>query len=517
MLPEGAVPEFFRVWQRDDETPWRLGDGVYKASDLRTNEVVALRFFDATVDRPGDKAALARLAQKLSGLRSPNVVALRDVFIRARTHLAVVEFVEGPSLADRVRAHGAGTSETVLALGQVALEALATLHAAGVAHGSVGPSKLLFSREDGLLKLSDGGLHRGAVEVAPPTGNDATADDLRRLGVTLWFALTGTPPFAAGLDAPPEAVPKWEQVLTLPASPSLWTLMFLFAQTLHRGERVPWPLNATVLLAALETRTSKLQRVGEPDPPEPRPPDESVRRENFAAPEPEAAFPVPASATRRRSRTSAGAVALLALTAGLTATWFSQLPPAGSRPAGEPTTGQTGHATAAAPTPAEGEERSPLIDPATPPLASGPAVSAAGIQARAAGVQTRQPDTLEALKPARELRRVATLPVPDGQRFPDEATVDRVAAALARSHPPTTAQRTSLVLVLGCSDEPDAEAAAKGSQEEADALAGALFHAGINAPVYACGLGNFAGIPEVDTEAAGSGGFVEVWVAFLLF
>ena len=517
MLPEGEVPEYYRVWQREDGSPWRLGDGAYKASDLRTDELVVLRFFEAPVEGAGDQAALARLAQKLSGIHSPNVVALRDLFIRARTHLAVVEFVEGLSLADRVREHGAGTSETVLALAQVALEALTMLHKAGVAHGSLGPSKLLFSLEDGLLKLSDGGLHRGAAAVVPPTGNTATADDLRRLGITLWFALAGTLPFTEGLDAPEEAVPKWEQLHALPTSASLRMLVALFARTLHRGERVQRPQTAAALVAALGTRGGDLRLVDELIPSEPMLPHVSIATAVATGLKPSTAGFIPTAKTHRTGRRVAGSMALLTLAAGLAATWFSQPLPTESRGLVEPMAASATHATGVVETPAVNEGNFTVNDPAFPPLSGGPPVSAVGIQARAAGIQNLQPDTLEALKPARELRRVATLPVPDGRKFPDEATVRRVMAALTHINPPTPTHRTALILILGYSDETDTEEAVKGSQEEADAFAGALFHGGIVAPVYACGLGDSSGMPEVDAEVAGGGGFVEVWVAFLLF
>ena len=532
MLLDGDVPEQYRVWRREDGSPWRLGTAAYKATDVRSDDLVVLRFFDARIEGPLDTAALVRLGQALSFPFSPNVARLRDLFIRRQTHLAVTEFIEGTSLAGQVEERGAWNSEKVQALARTALTALSALHHAGVTHGNLGPAKLLFEGPDRTLKIVDFGLHSHATTLAPPTGNAATAEDLRRLGVTLWFALTGRMPFAQGLSAP-AGTPDWQQLDTLPRSVCLRRLVSLFTRTLNQGESSRRPQNAGALLAALEAQGFQPSHSENLAVREPTRPDEpgagqdewaGTERNPVSAATARSRTPLlstPLSArpeTRRGNPKAAGTVALLALAAGLAATWFVQSPLAatGEGPGRKapPTEGATA---------AENASATDIVaavpgEPTPPPLNGGPPVSTAGIQARAERIQRVQPATLEALKLARELHRAATLPVSNGRQFPYTLEVEQTKAALANLNPGAAqAQRTTLVLILGYSDEPETADAATESQDEADALAGALFHDGITAPVYACGLGNPEGMPEIDANSAGSGGFVEVWVASLLF
>ena len=529
MLRDADVPPQYRVWRREDGTPWQLGSArAYKASDLRTNDLVTLRFFDAPPSQFGDKATLARLAQTLSRPGSPHLNPLRDLFIRDGTHLAVTEFVEGRSLAERVGERGAWKSGAVLALARDTLKALEALHRVGVAHGSVGPAKLWFEASGGKLRIIDGGLHPGATLHGPTAENVGISDDLRRLAMTLWFALTGQPPFAEGFAATLRAAPDREPLDALPASESLQALSALFTRTLDPEEVNERSLDAAGLLAVLETpalQTSRQERAAQR--PVRTPQDSRIDPPSTSAPELRPALtrivhstgparefgagPVP-------PRRTAGILALVVLGIGLAAARSIQGPIHGG--AMLPATNvqpQTAAATTAS-VPEDQTETPPPSTSSVLPLTGGPPVGAVGIQARALRIREVQPETLEGLKSARELRRAATLPIANGRGFPTHTEVAQVKAALVANVPETAQGRPAvLVLILGYSDQPTAQGGAAESQEEADALAAALFHDGITAPVYACGLGGAEEMPEVDTPTAGEGGFVEVWVAFLLF
>ena len=527
MFSDGDIPPQYRVWRREDGSPWQLGHGTaYKATDLRTDDVVVLRFFEARIDHFAEKTTLARLAQTLSKPGSPHLNPVRDLFIRDRTHLAVTNFVEGQSLAEGIAEHGRPTGEAVLGLAREALEALNALHRAGIAHGSVSPAKLLFAPPDDALRIIDGGLHPAATIVAPPAGNAGTADDLRRLGVTLWFALTGTLPFAEGLAAPADASPDWKQLDALPASGSLRSLLALFTRTLNPGGNTRRPQTAADLLAALEAQGFLPRTTHEPAGDEPG----ETKRDLDQGPQAEEASGTPAVAARRSNPPSApaagptgvrkvsGIAGLAALMIGLAATWFVQARLAQRSEREQSNAPASPIKTTKRPVPETPTTTNLPAVPGSPALTGGPPVSAVGIQARAMRIRDTQPDTLEALKAARELRRVATLPVTNGRGFPTRAEVGQVKEALDVAVSETSqTHRTALVLVLGYSDQSTMEGEAAESQEESDALASALFHDGITAPVYACGLGGREGVPEVDAPVAGDGAFAEVWVAFLLF
>ena len=529
MWRDADVPPQYRVWRREDGTPWQLGSArAYKANDLRTNDLVTLRFFDAPVEHFRDKATLARLAETLSNPGSPHLNPLRDLFIRDGTHLAVTEFVEGRSLAERVGERGAWKSGAVLALARDTLKALDALHRVGVAHGSVGPAKLWFEATGGKLRIIDGGLHPGATMRGPTAENVGIRDDLRRLAMTLWFALTGQPPFTEGFAATLRAAPDRKPLDALPASESLQALSALFTRTLDPEEAGERSLDTAGLLAVLETpalQTSRQERAAQG--PARAPHDSGIDSPSASAPELRPALTRVVRATKPATeigagpvspRRTAGVVALVALGIGLAAARSLQgpiqvgavLPATNVQP-------QTAAATTAS-VPEDRAETLPLSTPSAPPLTGGPPVGAVGVQARALRIRDVQPETLEVLKNARELRRAATLPVANGRGFPTHTEVEQVKAALAADVPETLQGRpAALVLILGYSDQPTAQGGAAESQEEADALAAALFHDGITAPVYACGLGGAEEMPEVDTPTAGDGGFVEVWVAFLLF
>ena len=147
------------------------------------------------------------------------------------------------------------------------------------------------------------------------------------------------------------------------------------------------------------------------------------------------------------------------------------------------------------------------------PLPPSPPVSAAAVAARVQQVKILQPDVGDILKYARELRRVATVPVTNAPIFPSESQFTRLTARFDWTSPDSpNYHRTPLLLVLGYAYEPTA------SQQYADEMAQALKQSGITSPIYSCGLGSGEAVPEV--EAAGvdkDGRFVEVWVGFTLF
>lgn len=128
----------------------------------------------------------------------------------------VMELVDGPSLRGRLKDAAAPLAEReVAAIGAQVARALAYLHAEGIVHRDVKPANILIDRASGQVKLCDLGLAR---EVDVPSEATASGDtlgtprymapeqargakeagpsaDLYSLGVTLFHAATGRPPF----------------------------------------------------------------------------------------------------------------------------------------------------------------------------------------------------------------------------------------------------------------------------------------------------------------------------------
>jgi multiple sugar transport system substrate-binding protein len=206
-----------------------LGQGgmgaVYRAWDLRLNIPVALK---EMIPQPGLAAdALAQLRQQfeqeasiLARLNHPHLVRVIDFFDEGGNSYLAMDFVEGESLADRMKREGALPESQVLAWGRQLLDALDYCHQQGVLHRDIKPQNVII-RPDGKAVLVDFGLVKlwdpsdprtktamrgmGTPEYAPPeqyetaAGHTAPASDIYSLGATLYHALAGQAPPTATL------------------------------------------------------------------------------------------------------------------------------------------------------------------------------------------------------------------------------------------------------------------------------------------------------------------------------
>ncbi|MCU0520285.1 MAG: bifunctional serine/threonine-protein kinase/formylglycine-generating enzyme family protein [Anaerolineae bacterium] len=201
-----------------------LGQGgmgaVYRAYDARLKKPVALK---EMVPQPGlDAVTLDQLRAQfeqeaviLGRLSHPHLVPVTDYFGEGGNDYLVMAFVEGESLADKIRREGALPEAQVTAWAQQLLDALAYCHAQGVIHRDIKPQNIVITRDGnavlvdfGLVKLWDPGdpqtktAMRGAgtPEYAPPEQWGAQGQhtdprsDLYSLGATLYHALTGQAP-----------------------------------------------------------------------------------------------------------------------------------------------------------------------------------------------------------------------------------------------------------------------------------------------------------------------------------
>jgi hypothetical protein len=219
----------------------RLGEGgfgvVYEAFDSTTNATVALKTL-----RGFDAAALSRFKQEFRSLADadhPNLVSLYELFADGDDWFFTMELVEGRPLVDAVRQRSSVTVIGWSALGdnptvsvepeappvspgslridyvwrvfaQVA-DALCAIHDLGVLHRDIKPSNVLVT-DEGRAVVLDFGLAAelgaeadGRTIVGTPAymspeqaaGQPVSeASDWYSLGVMLYEALTGVPPFS---------------------------------------------------------------------------------------------------------------------------------------------------------------------------------------------------------------------------------------------------------------------------------------------------------------------------------
>ncbi len=192
---------------------------VFKARHRRMKRVVAVKLLKPSAyDSQASLQRFQREVEAVARLNHPNIVAAYDADeVAGRPYLAM-EYVEGSDLAAFVKKQGPLPVRHALIQMLQATRGLAYAHAQGVVHRDIKPANLLLDRS-GTLRILDLGLARMQ---APPqteaenltgTGNImGTADymapeqaldthsvdaraDVYSLGCTLYFLLTGKPPY----------------------------------------------------------------------------------------------------------------------------------------------------------------------------------------------------------------------------------------------------------------------------------------------------------------------------------
>ncbi|MGH8982379.1 MAG: Stk1 family PASTA domain-containing Ser/Thr kinase [Acidimicrobiia bacterium] len=193
---------------------------VYLARDQLLDRPVAIKvLFPEFARDPSFVERFRREAQAAANLNHPNIVGIYDWGQERGTYFIVMEYVEGRSLRDLIRAEGALPPTQVAEIGAEIAGALAFAHRSGVVHRDVKPGNVLLTAA-GRVKVTDFGIARatqGTGEALTQTGavmGTATyfspeqaqglpvdgRSDVYSLGVVLFEILTGEPPFSG--DSP---------------------------------------------------------------------------------------------------------------------------------------------------------------------------------------------------------------------------------------------------------------------------------------------------------------------------
>jgi hypothetical protein len=194
---------------------------VWAAHDTLLGRDVALKEIYlpddvAGPDDPSIRRAL-REAQAAARLRHRGIVTVHDVVTDDGRPWIVMELIDGPSLAAAVREHGTLPEHRAADIGLQVLDALRAAHRQGVLHRDVKPANILLGDDrvvltdfgiaaiDDATSITSTGQMIGSPAFLAPErldGRPATAaTDLWALGVTLYTAVTGRPPFP-GDDLP---------------------------------------------------------------------------------------------------------------------------------------------------------------------------------------------------------------------------------------------------------------------------------------------------------------------------
>ena len=149
----------------------KIGEGgmgeVYRATDTKLDRDVALKVLpEAFTQDPDRLARFEREAKVLASLNHPNIGHIYGLEEAEGVRALVLELVEGPTLADRIKQGPIPLDEALPIAKQIA-EALEAAHEAGVIHRDLKPANVKV-KDDGTVKVLDFGL----AKAFQPDAND---------------------------------------------------------------------------------------------------------------------------------------------------------------------------------------------------------------------------------------------------------------------------------------------------------------------------------------------------------
>lgn len=303
---------------------------VYAAEKIAVGATVALKIF------PMRNARERAVAQSLIGalpavarIRHPNIAAALDGGVCEGYAFISSEYVDGETLAKRIARGVLFEGEAARIISRAAL-GLSHAHAMHAVHGGIRPSNIILRHGDGepvltdfteTLAALDAGVTAADAALFPPeymapdfvqNGSPREESDIYALGVVLYEALAGAPPFTGAPAAVRDAQVTQQPP---PIETRLSGISEVMAATVRKllekeprirfksGAQLAWSLKPLELAQAPRVEpppqepAKQLELIpDEPPAPEPTPePEAVIEPEPTPAPPPEPAaeFPVP--------------------------------------------------------------------------------------------------------------------------------------------------------------------------------------------------------------------------------
>ncbi|HET9220289.1 MAG TPA: protein kinase [Terriglobia bacterium] len=190
---------------------------VYEAESLETGRRLALKLLRSRLEKADDRARFLREGQLAASISHPHTVYIFGSEEIEGLPVISMELVPGGTLKERVAANGPMLPEDAVAAVMDIIGGLDAAQAAGVLHRDIKPSNC-FIDDDGAVKVGDFGLSistlardvhhdleagafQGTPQFAPPEQLRGEPLDIRAdiyaVGATLYYLLTGQPPFDA--------------------------------------------------------------------------------------------------------------------------------------------------------------------------------------------------------------------------------------------------------------------------------------------------------------------------------
>jgi eukaryotic-like serine/threonine-protein kinase len=173
---------------------------LYRARDAKLGRDVALKVLPEAFARDAEHLArFQREAKVLASLIHPNIASIYGLEDSGATHALVMELVQGPTLADRIRSGPIPIDETLRIAKQIT-EALEYAHERGIVHRDLKPANVKLTSDDA-VKVLDFGLAK-AIEGDSESIDIATSPMISRMatlaGVRLGTAAYMSPEQAKG-------------------------------------------------------------------------------------------------------------------------------------------------------------------------------------------------------------------------------------------------------------------------------------------------------------------------------
>jgi len=185
----------------------QIGQGgmgvVHKAWDNRLERVVALKLLPPdSISHGASQARLLREARIASALNHPNIATIYGLEQVDGQHIIAMEYVQGPTLGERLRSGPLELRETLDIAVQIA-DALGEAHANDVVHRDIKPANIILTPR-GYPKVMDFGL---AKLLTPKRSTTATSATTRITveGIAMGTVAYMSPEQAMGKEVDPRA------------------------------------------------------------------------------------------------------------------------------------------------------------------------------------------------------------------------------------------------------------------------------------------------------------------------